>query len=156
MNTEHDTTPDPDRDALYKLFEDSPGDLAAYGGMADRLDELGYASLAYAYRWMQRRGKWPHKRTHYVGDLHQRKVPARFRWAWYAEDVQREGRGPSGREVAGVLPGSRHKWHSLPPLLLPGEQKVYASHQAAVMDLAKWLDRLRDAYALDGPKGAPA
>lgn len=144
---EHDTISDVERDALYKLFEESPGDLACYGAMADRLDELGYHSLAYAYRWMQRRGKWPHKRTHYVGDLHQRAVPKRFRWAWYADATR-----PNGREVPGVLPGGTLKFHTLSPLLLPGPQKVYASHQAAVMDLAKWLQELRDGYDLDEPK----
>lgn len=147
-----EAAPDPDRDALYRLFEESPGDLAAYGAMADRLDELGYASLAHAYRWMGRRGKWPHKRTHYVGDLHQRKVPARYRWAWYAQDLFRESGAGGGKEVDGVLPGSRLKYHSLSPLLLSGDQSVHPSHQAAVMALARWLQDLKDVHDLDAPR----
>lgn len=77
----NDTFPHPDRDAMYAAFEESPGDLAAYGAMADLLDDLGYASVGYAYRWMQRRGVWPHKRTHYVGDLPPWAVPRSARAA---------------------------------------------------------------------------
>lgn len=147
-----DTVPDPDRDALFKVFEETPGDLAAYGAMADRLDELGYASLAHAYRWMQRRGKWPHKRTHYVSDLLMRKVPARFRWAWYAQDLFREKQAGGAKEVSGVLPGSRLAYHSLSPLLLSGKQSVHPSHQSAVMALARWLQDLKDVHDLDAPR----
>lgn len=149
MSTEDagDVIPHADRDAMYKAFEESPGDFAGYGAMADLLDELGYAALAHAFRWMYRRQKFPHKRTHYVGDLHQKKVPARFRWAWYGETNVR-----MGKEVPGVLPGSRFDRHSLPLLVIPASQRVYASHQVAVMELAKWLARLKSAYDLESGK----
>lgn len=143
-----------DRDAMYAAFEAEPCDLAGYGAMADHLDELGYEALGYAFRWMQRRGKWPHKRTHYsqhkasMTVLEQgRKVPGRFRWAWYAADEWKV-------DVKGIWPAAPLILHSLDRLLLPGEQKVYASHQAAVMDLAEWLKKLRDVYALDEAKPA--
>ena len=148
-----DVIPNADRDAFHKLFEGAPDDpFAAYGAMADLMDEIGYASLAHAYRWMMHRGKRPHKRTHYVGDLHEKKVPEKFRWAWYAQDEFRESSLGGLKEVPNVLPGSRLRYHSLPPLLLPGTQKVYPSHAAAVMDLAKWLQCLKDTHDLAPPK----
>lgn len=145
-----DTALDLERDAMYRAFEEAPGDLAGYGAMADRLDELGYPALAHAYRWMQRRGKWPHKRTHYADPSGRpcRRVPGRFRWAWY------EGADAPRGAVGGVFPAAPRATHALSPLLLPGRQKVYASHQAAVMDLAKWLRELKDVYDLDEPKKA--
>lgn len=139
-----DVRPDPDRDAMYRAFEESPGDLAGYGAMADRLDELGYHALAHAYRWMQRRGKWPHRRTQYIDPVTRkpgRKVPKRFRWAWYAEQTW--------HEWVPAYPESKRSHHHLASLLMAAEQRVYPSHQAAVMDLAKWLQRLKDCYDLD-------
>lgn len=148
-----DVIPSADRDAFHKLFETAPDDpFTAYGAMGDLMDETGYASLAHAYRWMMRRQKRPHCRTHYVGDSHHKKVPARFRWAWYAEGNWPDRGGPGLREVPGVLPGSRINYHSLPSLVMSGDQRVYPSHAAAVMDLAKWLQRLKDAYDLESPK----
>lgn len=140
--------PNADRDAFHKQFEEAPGDLTAYGAMGDLMDELGYPTLAHAYRWMGRRGVFPHRRTHYVGDSHQRKVPKSFRWAWYSGRVMLTERS----EVPNVLPGSRLKWHSLPALVMSGDQRVYPSHAAAVMDLAKWLARLKEAYDIEPPK----
>ena len=144
-----DVLPSPERDAFYKQFEAAPGDLTGYGAMADLMDERGHPALAHAYRWMCKRGRWPHQRTHYVGDLHQRKVPARFRWAWYGEHLYPT---PGSSEVPGVLPGSRVAHHVLPALIMTGEQRVYPSHAAAVMDLAKWLQRLKEAYDIEPPR----
>lgn len=141
---------DPDCAAMLRQFEETPGDLTAYGVMADRLDELGMADLAHAYRWMSRRGRYPHQRTRYIGDMHQRKVPERFRWAWYAMDAYDEKHG-GRREVPGVLPASRLRFHSLPALVMVGEQRVYRSHDAAVDELAFWLKRLKDAYSVEVP-----
>lgn len=141
------------RDAMYALFEDRPGDLAAYGAMADEMDDLGYAMIGHAFRWMCRRGKFPHQRTHYTAytsrsfgsGLQGRKVPGRYRWAWYTRDV-------ADKNVSGIWPIVPREPHSLPSLVMSGEQRVYTSHQAAVMDLAKWLQRLRDAYDVEPPK----
>lgn len=138
---------DPDRDAMLRLFEEEPGDLAAYGVMADRMDELGYANIAHAYRWMSLRGKYPHRRERYCSFSGRsgRKVPDQFRWAWYEES-------PHRTQTAGSLPVSPLALHSLPRLVIPGEQKVFGSHAAAVMALAGWLKRLRDAYDVEPPK----
>jgi hypothetical protein len=79
-----------DRDALYAHCEANPGDLACYGALADELDDLGYASIAHAYRWMSRRGIYPHLRLNYGVRRDRvvykgRKVPARFRWGWHGQ-----------------------------------------------------------------------
>jgi hypothetical protein len=143
-----DTISDLDRDALYKLFEKSPGDLAAYGGMADRLDELGYASLAHAYRWMWKRGKWPHKRERYAtpgGRVPGRSVPAPFRWGWYSEKT-------GGSTIRDVYPSVPREPHGLPRVLLFAPHKYYPSHAAAVMDLATWLQRLKSTHDLEPPR----
>lgn len=146
MRGEPETMTD-DLRAAFAQLEASPGDLAGYGAVADMLEELGDTFLPHAYRWMMHRQKFPHKRTHYVGDLHHRKVPARFRWAWYASPA-----APSDRaEVPRVVPGSRLVLHSLPSIVMTGDQRVYPSHAAAVADLAAWLHLLKSAYDLDPP-----
>ncbi len=142
-----------DRDALYAFCEQSPGDLASYGALADELDALGFASIAHAFRWMCFRGVYPHKRERYASMGTQfrpgRKVPKRFRWAWYSPhwDVKSEV-----VEVLGVLPRGKRIRHALPYLLMIGEQKVFPSHQAAVMFLASQLTRLRETYEVSAPK----
>jgi hypothetical protein len=79
--TAYDSFPDADRDALLKGFEEHPGDFNGYGVAADLFDELGYARLAYAFRWMHFRRTWPRRRERYRGN--NRTIPDRFRWAWY-------------------------------------------------------------------------
>ncbi len=147
-----------DRDAMYALFEQQPGDLAAYGAMGDELDSLGYASLAHAFRWMCFRGAFPHCRTHYamyagVGNfsranvVQSRRCPAKFRWAWYSY------RTVYPHTVAPGYPKSLMSNHML-PLLLIGTcpQKLFASHQAAVMFLAERLGKLNEVYAVNPPQ----
>ncbi len=137
------------RDAMYALFENSPGDTAAYGAMGDELDELGYAQLAHAFRWMARRGIWPHKRERYKGgSVPGRKVSRQHRWAWYETGWNHDG----NRLVPGVYPDAKLIHHALPHLLMTGTQKVFPSHQAAVMWLAERLQKLRAIYEVDEPK----
>lgn len=140
-----------DRDAMYAAFERHPGDAAGYGAMADELDALGYANLAHAFRWMMCRQKWPHKRDAYVlySGARGRKVSKNHRWAWYADTVR-------SKCVSGVLPIGTYANHGLPWLLLPFKQKVFASHQEAVMWLAAQLATLRNVYVLElKPAGLP-
>lgn len=144
-----DVIPNADRDAFHRQFEEAPGDLTAYGAMADLMDETGYPALAHAYRWMCRREKFPHRRERYVGDLHERKVPPKFRWAWYGEGYwPRYEKQP----MPGLLPESPFAYHALNGIVMVGKQHVYPSHAAAVMDLAKWLARLREVYDVEPPK----
>jgi hypothetical protein len=144
---------DMDREAFYKSFEQTPGDLSAYGAFADFLDEEGWHKLAHAFRWMCKRGIWPHMRTNYVSANPRsdkrfgRKVPKSARWAWY--------RGSSWRGdllVTTVFPPAPRQVHGLPPLVLFGEQKIFPTHQAAVMWLACALDVLRQDYDVEPPK----
>lgn len=143
------------REILYKMFEDSPGDLAAYGAIADDLDADGWSKLAHAFRWMWKRGVYPHKRTEYGnarGKL--RVVPKSFRWAWYtAVRSERNLDQPHDK----VYPKTPVRLHALPWLLLPAEQKVFATHQAAVMFLAEQLAKVGEVYCADppGPRGLP-
>lgn len=136
---------------MYKTFEESPGDLAGYGAMADKLDELGYAKLAHAFRWMSFRGVWPHKRTHYGvynGNTQGRKVPKNARWAWY----KREALIGEGRKTD-AFPRELISTHSLPFLLIRNHpQKTFAFHQEAVMWLADRLAELQVEYAAHPPK----
>jgi hypothetical protein len=126
--------------AFYRLFEKSPGDFAAYGAVADALDEDGWNSLAHAFRWMALRQKHPHKRSNYRGWHSQkgRKVPGKHRWAWYSE---------AGRKWNIAEPIIDPDVCRLPPLLImSAEQKVFASHQAAVMWLAARLSDIGATY----------
>ncbi len=140
-----------DRDAMYKTFEESPGDLAGYGAMADELDALGYEKLAHAFRWMSFRGVWPHKRTNY-GKLNSvspgRRTPKNARWAWYSI------RTITSRYIlTDSFPRNSIAQHALPFLLIWNHpQKTFASHQEAVMWLADRLDALRVEYAVHPPK----
>ncbi len=137
-----------DRDAMYAGFEKSPGDFAGYGAMADLLDELGYAKLAHAFRWMAMRGKFPHKRERYMGRYTAgRRVPDAHRWAWYALPSY----GDVEQSHTGVQPAAPLKTHGLPYILSPG-QKVFKTHQAAVMWLAERLAKLGDVYNAHPPK----
>jgi hypothetical protein len=139
-----------DRDALYAAFEQSPGDLAGYGAMADLLDDDGWCAIGHAFRWMQRRRKWPHRRERYFDSRGRtgRAVQAMHRWAWYGLPHY----GDIDQSVTAVYPHAPLKFHGLPTILLASRQRVYASHQAAVMGLAKWLTRLREVYELDEPR----
>jgi hypothetical protein len=141
--------------ALYAHCEQSPGDLACYGAVADELDGLGYAALGHAFRWMHKRRVWPHKRERYATrgtfpPAPTRAVPAKFKWAWYSEPWPR-GRSLSSKTV-GVWPVAERRTHALPPLLLVGEQLVFGTHQAAVMYLADRLTKLNAVYSCEPPK----
>lgn len=139
------------RAAFYKLFEESPGDLAAYGAMADLLDEDGWNKLAHAFRWMSKRGKFPHKRERYCGrstGTPGRRVPKAHQWAWYRRPLY-----PGDKTVSGVLPKADRETHSLPMLLLFGDQKICGSHQEAVMFLAHQLDNLKNTYDVELKEG---
>lgn len=139
----------PDLTAMYAVIEADPSELSAYGGIADMLEELGYASLPHAYRWCMRRGRFPHMRMRYAArGVPGRQVPQKFRWAWYIEPV----RWGSDYLIRGTWPMSKRVHHGLPALLIRGEQKVYPSHSAAMMDLAKWLQGLRECWELEEPK----
>lgn len=141
----HEIVPSADVAAMYRRFEDEPGDRTAYGVTADMLDDCGWDSLAHAFRWMCGRGKWPHRREWYaLGGGATKKVPAKYRFAWY-----REGLTTSTTTGGIALPKSEFASHALPPLVIPGGQMLYPSHQAAVMALAKWLQELRDAIAVE-------
>lgn len=140
-----DGRPSADRDAMYAAFELHPGDLAGYGAMADELDVLGYSSTAHAFRWMCFRGVWPHKRTHYVNRYSQRKVPKSYVWAWYAPYWDAKNLTAT---VPDLLPTSKWVYHALPHLLISGDQKVFRTHQIAVMYLANSLRLLRDVYSV--------
>lgn len=142
-----DTIPNADRDAFYKLFEEAPGDLTAYGVFADLMDELGYPSIAYGYRWMSARGVFPHKRTHYTDGATTRRAPAKHRWAWYGNIAMLS----ASTVVPGVLSASPLKLHVLPKSLLNARQCVWPSHAAAVMYLAERLQRLKDTYTTEPP-----
>lgn len=138
-----------DRDAMYAYCESAPGDLAMYGALADELDSLGYPVLAHAFRWMAFRGKWPHKRERYTASYgYGRTVPKNHRWAWYIESSIRH---ETPIKIHNRVPLKRH---SLPRLLLNGEQKVFATHQQAVMFLAaqlKLLQQAHEAHATEKP-----
>lgn len=150
--TESLVVSDPDRDAMYRHFEAHPGDLAGYGAMADKLDEIGYPKLAHAFRWMSHRGVWPHKRKFYTrGVSPGRKVPAKFGWAWYSKHGN-ENSTLDTVNTRSVGPRSLHKNHALASLVMVGDQKVFASHQQAVMWLAGQLDRLQRDYSVYPPK----
>lgn len=131
--------------AMYKFFEEKPGDLASYGAMADDLDAMGYAKLAHAFRWMCYRNKFPHLRTHYMKNGRiGRKIPAAFRWAWYS---------PLGWNGVRVIPKElKVESHVLPLMLRVKQQQLFVSHQAAVMWLADQLKALRDVYEAQPPK----
>lgn len=139
----NDTFPDLNLRVMLEGFEETPGDLAGYGVVADRFDELGYASIAHAFRWMHRRGIWPHKRLFYVTSPGQRKVPPKNRWAWYDEF----------HDPPRLLPvPATYASHRLPALVAYAPQMLFASHQAAVMLLASRLSVLKSAYETDPPK----
>lgn len=146
--------------ALYAHCEKSPGDLTCYGALADELDALGYPAIAHAFRWMFKRGVFPHNRERYATrgsfpPAPTRSVPAKFRWAWYSEPWPRSR--SSSPKTVGVWPVADRATHALPPLLLIGEQLVFASHQAAVMYLADRLAKLHNIYACEPakPPGLP-
>lgn len=136
-------------------IESEPEEWTRYGVLADKYDERGADLIAHAYRWMMRRQKRPHRRSHYsvrgqirgFGTITQgRAVPTAFRWGWYSATsvVQK---------VSGIYPVTDPLSHSLPWMLLTGDQKLYATHHAAAQDLALWLMRLRDTYSADRPEG---
>lgn len=117
--------------------------------LADWLDERGVEhDLSRALRWMAARGKAPHERTHYpipgrpAGWTLGRRVPARFRFAWY-----REAR-PSWWVTVNRIPGESR----LPALVmaagvnndLGADQKVFPTWEAAARWLATAIKRLRD------------
>ena len=142
-----------DRDIMYELFEQSPGDLTAYGAIADLLDADGYQRLAHAFRWMSLRGVWPHKREYYNVcrrgfSCRGRKVPARHRWAWYGLS---ELCVPN-TIIWGVCPQEKMILHALPKVILSEKQTVFRSHQSAVMWLADRLDALLAACSVNLPK----
>jgi hypothetical protein len=145
----------PDLQAFFKSFEDTPGELTAYGAAADLLDEVGYAKLAHAYRWMSFRALWPHKRMWYgtrssLGNIHRqgRAVPAAYRWGWYGQAE----RAYDQNIIWSVFPVEPLKYHALPTLLMAFPQKLFPSHQAAVMWLSDRLHSIKSVYAAD-PKG---
>lgn len=145
-----DAIVNPDLIAMYARCEDAPGDTALYAAISDELQSLGYAKLAHAFRWMCKRGVYPHKREAYCNRyfVKGRRVPNKYRWAWYVEPPATYRQSP----VAGVLPKSAWSNHALPPLLLHANQKVCGSHQECVMFLADRLARLADAYCVDAPQ----
>lgn len=135
---------DATRDALFAHFESAPGDFAAYGVAADRLDELGVPELAHAFRWMWVRERFPLKRLHYssadarVG----RRVPAVYQWAWYRT------RRPDEMKVHDVWPRVPRRPHSLPRVLLEADHHYFSTHEFAVQHLAGALDQLKNVYAI--------
>lgn len=141
-----------ERTAMYAAFEGSPGDLAGYGAMADLLDADGWAKLSHSFRWMCFRGIWPHKRHHYCtlpSGRPGRAVPKKFRWAWYAEKSWQP-------DIKFALPHTQRKLHALPDLLISGDQKVFETHQQAVMFLADGLALLGQTYRWEiQPTGLP-
>lgn len=151
--TEGDVRPHADRDTLYRQFENGDISFAAYGGMADILAETGWSSLALAFRWMCSRQRMPHCRMNYgsSGGGHVtkgRKVPKAYRWAWYCGD-----RNGGGKILQSIYPRVEPIPHMLPPDLMHSDQHVFASHQAAVMYLAKALGRLASLVDPAPPKG---
>lgn len=144
-----------DRDAMYAAFEVAPGDLTGYLAMSDLLRDDRWEHLAHAFAWMGARRVWPHRRDQYCNrsGLPVRRVPARFRWAWYLEVDDSK----SGSHVLGVLPRSPARNHMIPTMLIGGvEQRVFPSHQAAVMWLGSRLAKIYDVWALaPRPKGLP-
>lgn len=142
-----------DRDTLYALFEQSPGDLVAYGAMADLLEADGWSTLTHAFRWMWKRGKYPHKRTYYCANhtrnttrgIQGRRVPESARWAWYAERSWQP-------ELKKTFPFAQREPHALNYLLLAGEQRTFATHQQAVMYLASMLANLGNVYNIEPPR----
>lgn len=111
---------------------------------ADYLDEHGRPVLAYAYRWMQRRGFWPHNRTHYydLQDAPVRSVPAAYSWAWYK----------LGSLRSWEMRREKINDHAiLPPAVfqLSGGHRFFGTHLEAVQHLALLLESLRIGYLLD-------
>lgn len=142
----------PDLVAFFRRFEDNPGDLTGYGACADLLDESGYCILAHGYRWMCHRAVWPHKRDFYAvpnrvpgGHNKGRRVPKNHRWAFYRESWD-------GQKQTGVFPIVAVRHHALPWKIMTGDQKVFQTHQQAVMNLADWLEMLRLDYTPELPK----
>lgn len=136
--------------AMYAFFEKSPGDTTSYGAVADLLDAEGWAKLAHAFRWMAKRGVWPHRRESYtVGNYGAigRVVPKNYRWAWYIMQPWQ----PSA-QCPGVVPKSPIGQHWLPRLLLRQDKKAFPTHQDAVVFLATRLAELGETYAVDPPK----
>lgn len=140
-----------DRDAMYAHFEQSPGDLTAYGAVADLLDGEGNAVLAHAFWWMHYRAVWPHRRSYYApkSGFAGRKVPKRFAWAWYAERVYHG----LYLNCPGVLPKAPLHQHALPELVIRSEQQVFASHLGAVTWLANRLMEFARLLACDPGDG---
>lgn len=66
--------------AAILLEPNDPGAKLAY---ADALEEQGYVILAFAYRWMARRGKHPHERQSTIKLM--RRPARQFAWAWWPE-----------------------------------------------------------------------
>lgn len=136
--------------ALYKFCEQSPGDSVCYQAIADLLQEGGWRSLSHAFFWMAKRNRFPHKRANYCGQgwVQGRKVPQASRWAWYSKAAF------PNQPITGVLPKADRNLHWLPHLLLRGPQKVFLSHQAAVMFLAAQLQILKNEYDLEPHESA--
>jgi hypothetical protein len=136
-----------DLDAMLALFERSAvADLTAYGAVADLLDEGAERELAYAFRWMSRRAKWPHFRDRYAArGKPSRKVPKRHAWAWYRTQFMRN----EDSVIGSVTPVAPLRNHGLHFLLMSGEQQVFGSHIEAVQWLAQRLERLRTTWELD-------
>lgn len=143
------------RDAMYAAFELAPGDFAGYGAMGDELESLGYPRLAHAFRWMWKRERFPHRRSHFCDRLSRqgRKVPQKWAWAWY-NPLPRFGRWTATSVWPGVLPKAVGFANTLPRELLRRPQALFPSHQAAVMWLADRLSELRAVCEIEPPRPA--
>lgn len=144
---------DETRNSLYRQLEESPGLFDTYGILADRLEELGYLSLAHAYRWCWKRQKSPHKRMNYaaygMGLYHKgRKVPSNFRWGWYSVSVEASFHIPNVWPVVDIFP------HILPSLLMPSKHCFFPTHTAAMFQLATWLLAIKNIWELEPAKEA--
>jgi uncharacterized protein (TIGR02996 family) len=122
---------------------DDPAPLLIY---ADFLEEQGQDDMAYAWRWMARRGYRPYRRPK------RGRVP--MMWSWWHDGFQ----GP--RWIEDQRARTDHPAGRLPRVLFlamgaAGDQLLCHSLLFAVEWVAKGLRALRELAALEQPPGDP-
>jgi hypothetical protein len=120
------------REDLLDAAAASGGDPGPLFVCADWLEEHGEDSLAYAYRWCARRGRFPAL------------TPGRRR-CWWATLVRGQNKPVWPQQVP------RAVWDALRPRKGPGEHHNHRNAGLAFAALADALRRLREAVALDPP-----
>lgn len=140
---------------MYKQLEAQPDDFTLCGVLADALEEVGYSTLPYAYRWMAARRVYPHRRLNYgFSGRPGRKVPEKFRWAWYNKYGASHATPNNPSKILEIAPMVPAAPHTLDELLLGRPRELFKSHTDAVRFLAGRLHALMSVTALEvKPKG---